>query len=110
MRAVQRISWVDAERGDPLDFQRIVQIERLPDPGFPVTIDGPTGWTEGTVTDVVEREGYLPVVLVSAIDALDLAEDVREDPARHMARGHWSPGHADVEDVREAPEHTEPRS
>ena len=110
VRAIQRIRWVD-EEGGGADFQRIVQVERLPAAGFPCALDDLHPGLTGTVVEVVRREGRLPVVNLAPITAGSLPAGRRQDPVATMAAGHWSPGHADVEDhADDRPEDAEPRS
>lgn len=110
MRAVQRIRWVDEERGS-VDFQRIVQVERLPAAGYPYSLDDVQPGLVSTVVEVVRRDGQLPVVNLAPLPVGLLPADRRQDPVVVMAVGHWSPGHADVEDRSdERPEDAEPRS
>jgi hypothetical protein len=110
VRAVQRIRWVDEERGSA-DFQRIVQVERLPAAGFPCGLDDLHPGLASTVVEVIRRAGQLPIVNLAPIAADSLSAAQRHDPVATMATGHWSPGHTDVEDRSdEHPEDAEPRS
>jgi hypothetical protein len=111
VRAVQRICWVDDEEGSSVDFQRIVQLERLPAAGYPYSLDDVYPGLASTVTDVIQRDGQLPVVILAPIAAGALPADRRDSPLVVMAAGHWSPGHADVEDrPDESPQDAEPLS
>jgi hypothetical protein len=110
VRAVQRIRWTN-EAGGSADFQRIVQVERLPKAGFPCGLDDLHPGLASTVVEVIRREGQLPVVNLAPLAAASLPEGQRGDPIGTMATGHWSPGHADVEDhADDRPEEAEPRS
>jgi hypothetical protein len=107
---VQRICWVDEERGS-VDFQRIIQVERLPEAGYPYSLDDVQPGLASTVVDVCRRDGQLPVVTLAPIAAETLPAGRRGSPVEVMASGHWGLGHADVEDrPGERPEEAEPRS